>query len=149
MKSVAILTIFVLLIASCKSNSTSTNPTVNFSADVNGAHWLPAHTVFGIHDTNAKALWIEATAANGDKIDVLLDSNELKPGTYMARDGWFDSSKWNWWNAVSGHTTVTSFSSTHASGTFEFKARPSWEPDTVTVTNGTFDLLVGIGQIPS
>ncbi len=137
----------VALSAGCNS-STSPNSNGNFSADLNGSLWLPKSTVYGIYDSTANVIWINATNTNGASMWVFIDSTEYAPGTYNPLGGYGDDNMFGSYYSYSGQLSLSAVSKTHAAGTFYFKARLSNQTDSVNITNGEFNVAISPGRIP-
>lgn len=124
----------------------------NFTADIDGKH--RESRVVGINDTAQKEIWINASNSDSTSLWIFLDSTERTSGTYENHHGTFeaggyedkDSNKYIWYN---GELKIASIDSHHATGTFWFNAkRTTPSLDTVSVTNGNFDVPIEFGKIP-
>ena len=148
MKSLLILFV-AFLSAGCSSNSTNVADSSNFSADLNGSHWVPTKPAFGVHDSGQKEMWIDVEHGPIDDRMGLYFPDSLRPGTYSLGLGAYSPSQMgDWYYGYSGTLTLSSISLTRCSGTFEYKARLRNMPDSIFVTNGKFDVQVGYGLIP-
>ena len=140
------------------ANGIFLDPDKNFNAFVDGSWWQPYQSEFpeiAVNDTTKNEIWINSTKSDSSSLWIFLDSTERAPGTYENHHGIFeaggykngtDTSKYIWY---AGELKITSFSSSHVTGTFGFNAkRTSPSVDTVFVTNGNFDVPINIGQIP-
>jgi len=126
------------------------------NADGSGGFWQPQSSaiVNGINDTTVNEILISGTSLNNGSMWIFIDSTELAPGTYenhrgvFPAGGYFDPTKQDSSFWYSGELKITSISSTHASGTFWFNARGHLsKTDTVSVTNGVFDVDINFGKI--
>jgi hypothetical protein len=124
----------------------------NFTADINGKRHASWAT--GINDTAQKEIWINVASYDSTSLWIFIDSAERTSGTYVNHHGAFeaggyadkDSNRYIWY---AGELKIASISSTHATGTFWFNAkRITPSPDTVSVTNGNFDVPIEFGKIP-
>ena len=128
----------------------------SFTADLNGNKNLSWSRVSGINDTTVNEIWINATAPDSTSLWIFIDSTERAPGTYVNHRGVLVAGGYNdhtnrgshYW--FTGELKITSISSSHASGTFWFNARRGLSnADTVSITNGIFDVSIGYGRIPN
>jgi hypothetical protein len=134
------------------------DPDTHFNATINGNRWQLSQPVvpdIGIDDTTVNEIWISATRlSDSSSLWIFLDSTERAPGTYENHHGAFeaggyadkDSNRYIWY---AGELKIASIDSTHATGSFWFNAkRTTPSPDTVSVTNGNFDVPIEFGKIP-
>jgi hypothetical protein len=141
----------VSTITGCKSDSTSSNNTGagsnGLSATVSGSSWTPDVPAHAIFTSFTEQTAISASKTTGESMGIMFNPGVSKAGTYKigiadSASGVFvkqnPSRSYSGWN---GTVTVSSWTSSHITGTFNFVAKNVQNvSDSVVISGGAFDL---------